>query len=215
MSLVSAPFTLWMRDSPEAGIRCQKSSVGFTSYRLSKHLHHGTKHFRCALLIFICAGVLILEFALIRRKPVRSSRALMRYLRMTPQIAALANGIFYTKNIFLVDRILPDRGVSVTFRGPPLTLRYLIRRVETDINIRLRCHWVFLQDLADGSLDFENLRYLRVCMKYREFGRLVFLPVPVTPIRFKCEGEIILKGDWTRHQWSILDQAKDAIQFVS
>ncbi|KAF1993628.1 hypothetical protein P154DRAFT_527622 [Amniculicola lignicola CBS 123094] len=130
--------------------------------------------------------------------------SLLRYLRMTPEIATMAMNLFYKRNEF---RLFPCR--QTTSRGgmlyPKPHFNRIIRRVVLKID-SIQKAWDNVKKLASGHYGFENMRHVRIVVSAALYFRLP-ISAPDIPTRFsrwktgaqsmmadgvtfRCEGEL-------------------------
>ncbi|KAF1958171.1 hypothetical protein CC80DRAFT_490806 [Byssothecium circinans] len=102
----------------------------------------------------------------------RAKECVLPYLRMTPEIAALAKECFYATNDFHLrapsisySKITKPWGSH--FMYPPRTVNHLIRRV-TCFAVLEKYSWSFLQNLAKGTYGFSKLQHAKVVVMVPE-----------------------------------------------
>ncbi|KAJ4304616.1 hypothetical protein N0V90_000142 [Kalmusia sp. IMI 367209] len=126
---------------------------------------------------------------------------LLEHCRMTPEFAHLAKLAFYKENewqIWLVPKCF-----HVPLRYPPRQLNCYVHRLIIRLFMSSE-HWRLLRRLAEGSLGFENLKFIDILVNWSfilvdhdlhaplqsQAWQHFFSERSGTPIEFKCKGRI-------------------------
>ncbi|KAF2634732.1 hypothetical protein P280DRAFT_474427 [Massarina eburnea CBS 473.64] len=93
---------------------------------------------------------------------------LSNFLRMTPEIAALAKEVYYTTNTFKIPLYRP----CMTLPNP--AIRRYVRRIYILLSyIQLDRHWDWVRRLACGEFGFHGLRHVTLALYTAEPYRLI------------------------------------------
>lgn len=127
--------------------------------------------------------------------------ALQKYLRMTPEIAGLANETFYKSNTFKVDvrnyawyGPPPLPHMSICWH-PPAMFGHHIQKIELCLELATY-QWYHVGRLAQGQYGLSNLKHVKISVNddlVTPNGLQTFkAAVGVTVVSFQCEGFIHL-----------------------
>ena len=113
-----------------------------------------------------------------------------KYLRTTPELAALARQVFHESNTFVLHVL--KRPVS----RPHPSVRPFIRRVELDIPLA-GAQWQMLANSAPNGFGFPNLQSVSVHFRFsmfanrtREARRAMKSIASTNPVSFPCVGKV-------------------------
>ncbi|KAF2249524.1 hypothetical protein BU26DRAFT_565169 [Trematosphaeria pertusa] len=136
---------------------------------------------------------------------------LFPYLRMTPEIAALAKEIFYTKNAFAINRTsgfphspfgLDDGPCYLSYPKRPLSDQLRFVTFATSMH---QADFDLLARLANGEFGFRNLQHVTILYNiYRLLYSLPSLRMPYEgdlagllhiDVRFRAQGTLVSRRD--------------------
>ena len=115
---------------------------------------------------------------------------LRRHLAMGPEIAQLAQEVFYQQNEFCI------KARRAAFHLPHPTKRMHIRKIKLCVELDVR-GWEVIQKMAAGGYGFDLIAEVHVAFycafMNAEFGELLH-DVPLEPIVFTCRGTVVFAG---------------------
>ncbi|KAI4936822.1 uncharacterized protein J4E92_001547 [Alternaria infectoria] len=128
--------------------------------------------------------------------------ALDHHIRMSPEIASLAEEIFYCDNTFRMRRDPPRPSGRPTF---PIA-NELVRKIIVDVNMGSFTDWENLSWMSKGNAGLSNLRYVSVVVNCRgarwsplnddtiaQLLKWVHASCDES-IEFRCKGEVTFTG---------------------
>ncbi|KAH4718923.1 hypothetical protein HBH64_198080 [Parastagonospora nodorum] len=106
-------------------------------------------------------SILEVNLKTVRANGIWNQHVLFHHLRMTPEIATLAKGIYYTSS---ATRLEVGLGffISSGLKYPSRTMNHLVHRLEVGLRLGNPNQWSQLEKVASGRLGFLNLEHVQV-----------------------------------------------------